>query len=1110
MHALAEETTNLAREIDRQKAILVFQRGARLWLAIRQRKKLMDDQKRILERHSRVIRRVIHARLERERLVEERRLRAATTLQSHARRKAAMRIVRAKRADRQRKKMSKAMRLDAKAAASLNFLGDLAQQRAAAAARLVQARQRTRMNMHRLKQAREGALLLQRDWRGVIGRREAAFKRMQLLVAVRMQAFWRGWRIRCVRSVVSSLILQIEISQEANAWRELQAVRRMQRAYHSYRVRRLIKDHDKRAGNKLVRFLWALIVFKRLVQRSRRLIVKTILGELTRQIGGARLRENLRHGASRKIQLLYREHMQRRAVAREARRVAVARRRAELSLRTALGRTAVHSLLPWSVYARSHRTHAHAHMGMFGVGEEEEAPCAFWPYGVTSHGGPPRRASTPHGPVPPTPRLDHPPGGEPSTFHRRRTRVSSVSSVSSERVRGRGEGFVREGADGGDGAAGVHRGGDSAPALTDSEGLSLLGEHALDPRLREAWHTMTRSDRAVVAKMMPEKRHLFLRRRWEAAGGVWEGAASKIGNLEASDRLLAKLHASSCMPTTGPAASCMPTMGVTAAPMPRKEEARQAARQAAWAVEEARQAASTVEERSRTAVEEEARRVVVGAIRSVLRGLSRDGPCPIRDGLVSNGSNGQGQGRIVSFAPTPADAQDDASINGGAAGASSPRTTPRLAVEPGLPVEASSWAGLPLGRSDAYRYDGTELSMMRDDELFAYAKELRAPLALEALKTARVPAAAPMTARPPLEAAVHHAEGGVRPRRRVGRSKSTDHQAAPTMTRTDHQAAPTTTRTDHQVAPTTTRAPKEEGVRDRVRDRGESSRVEPKGVNSKGVNSLRPVRAGPPVSILAGNLAGNLARPKRPSPAMDALGAIYGAEADADADAEADGPSVWSGADAQHGAPGHDQEARAVLSTYGYEYGTRMRERYVSDELRAAAALADLISRQGLSPRKLPPRLSVLSRAPRVSPEGDRGQRPERFKILPQVLPQARPVRPTPSSAGGVPVRVPVRPQLPAVPDVSSDARSHLRPDASSDVSSDARSHLRLPNERTRQQAWQPRPATWQPPPGHALHDRFQQLQQAARERNTEAALVLPPLPGPTSGGSGVTMRTSA
>ena len=301
MRALAEETTNLAREIDRQKAILVFQRGARLWLAIRLRKKLMDDQKRILERHSRVICRVIHARLERERLVEERRLRAATKLQSHARRKAAMRIVRAKRADRQRKKMSKAMRLDAKAAASLNFLGDLAQQRAAAAARLVQARQRTRMNMHRLKKAREGALLLQRDWRGVIGRREAAFKRMQLLVAVRMQAFWRGWRIRCVRSVVSSLILQIEISQEANAWRELQAVRRMQRAYHSYRVRRLIKDHDKRAGNKLVRFLWAVIVFKRLVQRSRRLIVKTILGELTSQIVGARLRENLRYGASRKI-----------------------------------------------------------------------------------------------------------------------------------------------------------------------------------------------------------------------------------------------------------------------------------------------------------------------------------------------------------------------------------------------------------------------------------------------------------------------------------------------------------------------------------------------------------------------------------------------------------------------------------------------------------------------------------------------------------------------------------------------------------------------------------------------------------------------------------------
>ena len=163
-------------------------------------------------------------------------------------------------------------------------------------------------------------------------------------------------------------------------------------------------------------------------------------------------------------------------------------------------------------------------------------------------------------------------------------------------------------------------------ALTDSEGLSLLGEHALDPRLREAWHTMTRSDRAVVAKMMPEKRHLFLRRRWEAAGGVWEGAASKVGNLEASDRLLAKLHASSAMPTTGPAASGMPTMGVTAAPMARKEEARQEARQAAWAVEEARQearqAASTVEERSRTAVEE-ARRVVVGAER--LEGAARRG-----------------------------------------------------------------------------------------------------------------------------------------------------------------------------------------------------------------------------------------------------------------------------------------------------------------------------------------------------------------------------------------------------------------------------------------------------------------------------------------------------
>ena len=282
--------------------------------------------------------------------------------------------------------------------------------------------------------------------------------------------------------------------------------------------------------------------------------------------------------------------MQRKAVAREARRVAVARRRVELSLRTALGRTAVHSLLPWSVYARSHRTHAHAHMGMFGVGEEEEAPCAFWPYGVTSHGGPPRRASTPHGPVPPTPRLDPPPGGESSsTFHRRRTRASS-ERVSSERVRGRGEG-----ADGG------ALGGDGALALTDSEGLSLLGEHALDPRLREAWHTMTRSDRAVVAKMMPEKRHLFLRRRWEAAGGVWEGAASKVGNLEASDRLLAKLHASSGMPTTGPAASGMPTTGVTAAQMPRKEEARQEARQAPTprmeeARQEARQAASAVEE----------------------------------------------------------------------------------------------------------------------------------------------------------------------------------------------------------------------------------------------------------------------------------------------------------------------------------------------------------------------------------------------------------------------------------------------------------------------------------------------------------------------------------
>jgi hypothetical protein len=83
-------------------------------------------------------------------------------------------------------------------------------------------------------------------------------------------------------------------------------------------------------------------------------------------------------------------------------------------------------------------------------------------------------------------------------------------------------------------------------------------------------------------------------------------------------------------------------------------------------------------------------------------------------------------------------------------------------------------------------------------------------------------------------------------------------------------------------------------------------------------------------------------------------------------------------------------------------------------------------------------------------------------------------------------------------------------PDASSDASSGARGHLRPHNERARQQAWQPRPTTWQPPPGHTLHDRFQQLQQAARERNTEAALILPLLPGPTSGGSGVTMRTSA
>lgn len=165
-----------------------------------------------------------------------------------------------------------------------------------------------------------------------------------------------------------------------------------------------------------------------------------------------------------------------------------------------------------------------------------------------------------------------------------------------------------------------------------------------------------------------------------------------------------------------------------------------------------------------------------------------------------------------------------------------------------------------------------------------------------------------------------------------------------------------------------------------------------------------------------------------------------------------------------------------------------MRERYVSDELRSAAALSDLISRQGLSPRKIPTQLCAPSRAPRVSPaKEEQGQRPERFKRLPQVLPQARSVRPTPSSEAGMPVR----PQLPAVPDASSDA------------SSDARSHLRLHNQRSRQQAWQP-------PPGHALYDGFQQLQQAARERDLEAALILPPLPGPTSGGSGVTMRTSA
>ena len=476
------EMSKLAEATRRLKSAIRIQSVARMQIAIARRKALLAERKRLAAQRGRAAvhkmshglgaigelgnlaeqrkareatgatliqahsRRFLQVRRYRKALEEQRRRRAATCIQSIARMQMAVRRYREMLAERRRQQVKAAVKTGVRSVISINNMEAMVEERRRAiaaaniqavqrtqkvlkmrrkqqaAARRVQARYKTNMNMARLKKAREGALMLQRDWRGVLGKRIGNNKRMQQLVAIKMQAAFRGWRARVVGSVLNSIIFQMEIAYEicgdgAVRMEQVYAARKMQRAFHSMRMKRLYRE--KVAKKEAATYARSVLLVQRFARRHDQLVIQNVVEGMVGKLISERLKQVGRQVAARKLQLLYRQYKERKAEERAARIALRTKQQVQMTMRAVLGKADSRSL-PWSSYARSLRTHSHAHSGMYSVSEDEAAPSAFWPYGVTSHGAPPRRMSTPHGPVPPSPAIE--PEGR-RTFHRRRARL---------------------------------------------------------------------------------------------------------------------------------------------------------------------------------------------------------------------------------------------------------------------------------------------------------------------------------------------------------------------------------------------------------------------------------------------------------------------------------------------------------------------------------------------------------------------------------------------------------------------------------------------------------------------------------------------------------------
>ena len=236
---------------------------------------------------------------------------------------------------------------------------------ALAAARKLQARQSTKSSMAFLRKCKDGALRLQCNWRGVLGRRLTKLKRGKLGLATRMQAIFRGFHVRVLRSAVNSLISSLEFMNQMEIKRREAAVV-IQREFHSRKAARNMRLMRRTLKKMMMNRSIALI--QRVFRKLRDRILQSTLNALITGVLFLSIRNVTEHHAAKQLQRAVRARIAAKAEQRAALRAARQAERMASSLRASLGQRDVTKAVPWSTYAKlaAHNPPNEAGLALYG------------------------------------------------------------------------------------------------------------------------------------------------------------------------------------------------------------------------------------------------------------------------------------------------------------------------------------------------------------------------------------------------------------------------------------------------------------------------------------------------------------------------------------------------------------------------------------------------------------------------------------------------------------------------------------------------------------------------------------------------------------------------